>query len=209
MVKVTGPLTSTAASGSVAGAITFATWKGRPYVRELIKPNNPNTGKHLSVRAMMKFLSQEWAGISPLYTYTFNDRAEADGISPFNAYIKQNLSRWRNFLGISKSTDTLATHPNALTGVATAAGGVRMITVTMPVNNPESGWAILIFRKTGGPVTAAFDNLVAVLPIDGTNPGVFVDTPLEPATYYYNFYLCSTNAKLEFDAQSINATATP
>ena len=43
MAKVTGPLMSMSASGSIAGAITFAIWKGRAYVRQLVIPSNPST----------------------------------------------------------------------------------------------------------------------------------------------------------------------
>ena len=40
MAKVKGPLMSMEASGSIAGAITFAKWKGQAYVRGLVIPKN-------------------------------------------------------------------------------------------------------------------------------------------------------------------------
>lgn len=41
MAKVTGPLMSLDASGQVGKTIVFAKWKGQNYVRELVKPLNP------------------------------------------------------------------------------------------------------------------------------------------------------------------------
>lgn len=41
MAKVTGPLMSMGASGTVGKAIVFSIWKGSAYVRQWLKPANP------------------------------------------------------------------------------------------------------------------------------------------------------------------------
>lgn len=51
MAKVTSPLMSLDASGSIAGAITFSKWKGRNYVRQLVIPANPRTAGQQAARA--------------------------------------------------------------------------------------------------------------------------------------------------------------
>lgn len=43
MAKVTGPLMSMDASGAFGGALVFGKWKGRPTVRQLVTPANPNS----------------------------------------------------------------------------------------------------------------------------------------------------------------------
>lgn len=43
MAKVTGPLMSMSASGKIADAIVFFTWKGRNVVRQWLKPANPQS----------------------------------------------------------------------------------------------------------------------------------------------------------------------
>lgn len=207
MVKVNGPMFSLGASGSLGKAITFAIWKGRAYVRQLVEPANPKKDKQLSVRAMMKFLSQQWVALSAFDQATFEDPADADVVSPFNAYVKMNLQFWRNFLGIAQTYDPARTLTNATAGTAAATNGVRMVTVTMPIIVADDSWCLMIFRKTGGAVTPSFDTLVAVLPLNSTNDIVFVDTPLEPATYHYNFHLCTDQGKFELEDQPVNATA--
>jgi len=49
MAKVTGPLMSLDASGTVAKTTTFSKWKGRNYVRQRVIPHNPQSaGQQLS-----------------------------------------------------------------------------------------------------------------------------------------------------------------
>lgn len=63
MAKVTGPLMSLEASGSVYGALTFAKWKGRQYVRSLVIPANPKTYAQLVARNAMRVAAYAQAGI--------------------------------------------------------------------------------------------------------------------------------------------------
>jgi len=53
MAKVTGPLHSDTASGTVAGATVFSRWKGRPYVRQLVTPHNPKSDDQAEARLYM------------------------------------------------------------------------------------------------------------------------------------------------------------
>lgn len=50
MAKVSGPLMSMDARGAFAGTLVFANWKGRPTVRQLVKPSNPATTAQVGVR---------------------------------------------------------------------------------------------------------------------------------------------------------------
>jgi len=196
---------SLGASGSLADTLTFSVWKGRAYARQLVIPSNPGADKQLSVRAMMKWLSQNWSTLAGADQLTWEDLAEAEVISPFNAYIKNGLARWRNFLGPSEfyPPATIDTPPVVDTG--SAVGGVRMATVTMSMTTENQGTAVLFFRKTGSAVTAAFDNLVAVIPMAATADVVFVDTPLVPATYHYDFMTLTHDGQLTDETQPVNA----
>lgn len=46
------------ASGSVAETITFAKWKGRNYVRQLVTPSNPRTAGQLATRSILGTLAK-------------------------------------------------------------------------------------------------------------------------------------------------------
>jgi hypothetical protein len=103
---------SIAASGTYGKALTFGTWKGRPYVRERVDPSNPKSAKQQGVRAMLKYLAQIWATIKVASAASWGAAATAKSISTFNAYISANLKNWQEDLApIRLSTDARAATP--------------------------------------------------------------------------------------------------
>ena len=113
MVKLNGPMMSMDASGTIGDTITFSKWKGRSYARQRVIPSNPQTGPQTGIRAMMKFLSQQWKGLTAPNKATWVITAAQTAISPFNAYCAFNVNRWRSFKGPSKETPADETAPAA------------------------------------------------------------------------------------------------
>jgi len=213
MAKVTGPLMSLAASGSVAKTVTFATWKGRPYVRNLVKPANPKSDLQVSTRAVMKFLAQNWAGISAADQATWATLAASIVASNFNAYTKYNLQQWTQFVGPSQLSPptragTFGTEAAAPLQLA-ATGGVGQITITCDMDTANDNWGLLLFRSPTTTFTAARDNLVAMVLQTATGTTTYVDTGLTPATYYYTGLQLTTDGRLETTQMTeVNAAAT-
>lgn len=207
MVKVQAPALSLDASGQLAGALVFSKWKGRNYVRTLVKPANPKSGGQVGVRSAFKFLSQQWSVLSAANKATWEDPAEQEIISEFNAYMSENLLRNRNFLGMGKEHPVdAAAGPDAI-DTFTATAGVRQITIALSLAAPgTAGWGFLIYRSTSTGFTPAFDNLVAVIATDGVSDVYFVDTPLDPDTYYYDAKPFSDSGGLGSLDGEINAT---
>lgn len=58
MAKVTGPLLSFDASGSVGSTATFSKWKGRNYTRLRVIPKNPQSDSQAEVRTKMAGLGK-------------------------------------------------------------------------------------------------------------------------------------------------------
>lgn len=58
MAKVSGPLMSMDASGKFAGTLVFTKWKGRPVVRQLVKPSNPQSEGQLEARNAMRVMAE-------------------------------------------------------------------------------------------------------------------------------------------------------
>lgn len=67
MAKVSGPLMSMDASGSIANAMTFSKWKGRNYVRHLVKPANPDTAGQQEVRSILGTLAKAATAVLTSY----------------------------------------------------------------------------------------------------------------------------------------------
>ncbi len=174
------------ASGSLGGTMVFSKWKGRNYVRSLVKPANPKSGGQVGVRAMFKFLSQIWAGLTDANKATWEARAENLVASPFNGFMSYNQKRWRDFNTPTNEdpaveTGTLPTGP---TGVATPDIRSMTLVITDGVNPPDFGYAI--FRSLTGVFNLAFSNCIAVVPWDVSGTTTYIDSPLEPDQYFYN-----------------------
>ena len=54
MAKLTAPLFSFTASGKLADALVFMTWKGLNTVRKYVVPSNPKSDDQIKQRAYMK-----------------------------------------------------------------------------------------------------------------------------------------------------------
>lgn len=208
MVKVNAPAMSLDASGSLGGALVFSKWKGRNYVRTLVKPANPKSALQVSMRAMFKFLSQNWADLSTAEKATWTDKAEAGVYSPFNAYMSENQERWRNFLGPTQEDPAAGAGTPATLSTATATAGVRQITVDYPVTTVADNWGLIIFRSLSSGFTPSISNCLAVILADTTGGKEYVDTPLDPDTYYYNAIPFTDDGVLGSAAGEVNAQVT-
>jgi hypothetical protein len=207
MVKVNAPLFSLGASGTIAQAATFSSWKGRAYVRERVIPANPRTGPQVGLRAMIRFLAQQWAGLGPTNHARWKTLADQNAISPFNAYTSFNQKRWRSFKGptVNPTQIEQTTAPAAPT--TTATGGIRQVQLSINPGNPAPGWGYMIHRSTTTNFTPSWDNCVAVIPYDGPTT-IYVDSNLTPGTYYYRVRGFNEDGKLgTFETQK-SATVT-
>ena len=206
MVKVNAPAKCLDASGSLAGAMVFSKWKGRNYVRSLVRPANPQSGGQVGVRSMFRFLAQQWASISPADQATWEPRAANASISPFNAYVSYCQYRWRNFLAPTQAYPEVETTFSGTMGVLSATAGTRSITVQHLVTAAGNGWGLLFFRGTTTGFDSAFSNARRVLPFSGTDPIIFVDSPLDPGTYYYLTRTITDDGKLGAESAEVTAT---
>lgn len=185
MARVTGPLMSIDASGSVAGTVVFAKWRGRNYVRRHAVPANPKTTAQLAARAIVRFLATAWASIIDANKATWSAAAEAKKISSFNEFVAYNARNWRDNLAPSQdypgARDGTADAPGVL--VATVEG--RQVQLSIPVTPGAQAWGIAICRSLTGSFTPSASNCIAIVPADGTTK-LYTDGPLPPDTYYYN-----------------------
>jgi len=186
MVKVNAPALSLDASGSLAGTMVFSKWKGRNYVRQLVVPKNPRSGAQVGVRAMFKFLSQKWVDAGAANQATWEDRAKQLVASPFNAFMSYNQMRWRDFNtpSLSDPADETGTAPTGPTGVATPDGRTMKLVITDGVNPPDLGYCI--FRSLTAVFELSWANCIAVVQWSDTGTTDYIDSPLDPDTYYYN-----------------------
>lgn len=181
---------SLGASGSVAKTITFASWKGRSYVRRLVIPANPRSAAQVASRAIIAFLSQAWKNISALNQATWQTRADAMKVSPFNAYTSTNQKGMSQFPA-NTSAPSKMDNPartgtqDTLTGFG-GTGGKGQVVVQGTITTKASGWGIIVEASTAsGPpdtrssiifiidTTANISGSTAIATITGLAPGVY------------------------------------
>jgi len=117
MAKLTGPLFSLGASGSIAKTITFGKWKGIPTARQRVDPSNPNTADQQTQRGFMSLAVAFWRGFltGTDGKSSWNTEATASGKaqSGFNSYTsaatKIQAQDPNGSMAIGTTDDTAAT----------------------------------------------------------------------------------------------------
>lgn len=189
MVKTFAPAMSLDATGTVADAMTFSKWKGRNYLRKRSTPSNPRSGLQVGGRAMFSFLTKNWNARSAAEQASWGPPATARTISTFNAFLAENVQRWKRFFPPG------TTYPIGDTGTVgtqgflqpQVTGGVRSATISDSYSAINQNWGLLIFR---GPFAfpTSVSTLVQVLLADVVSTTyTWLETDLEPGTHYYNF----------------------
>lgn len=208
MVKVAGPLMSMDASGSLADSITFSKWKGRNYVRQLVTPSNPRSASQTGMRAMFKFLAQEWSGIAAGDQADWEDAAETGNYSPFNAYVKENQANWRDFLYPSEvfPITRAGTYAPITNFAATASGRNILLEGDIGVGADQNG--IALFRDTSSGFTPNWDNCIAVFAGAASSSFTYTDGPLDPGTYYYRVAAFTTEGEGDTIIAEVDDTVT-
>lgn len=187
MAKVTGGLMSVSASGKFAGAMVFSSSKGRPYVRQLVTPSNPNSDAQQGVRANMSGLNKLWAAMSDPNKATWDARAAQLNISPWNAFVKVNQKDFANGMGDQREDPAeTSTPPSIPTAIADAVEG-RQVSISFNESATGDAFGFFVWVSLTTGFTPAPGNLKALVAGTGTpaTPLSCVLSALEPGTYFY------------------------
>lgn len=94
MAKVTGPLHSLTASGSIGGTLTMLRQLSRNIARKKSKPGGAPSATQVARRAYYRQASADWMALSPAQKATWKTTGDAVQISPYNAYMSAQLSAY-------------------------------------------------------------------------------------------------------------------
>lgn len=143
MAKVTAPLLSFGASGSIAKTLVASKWKGRPYMRQHVIPANPKTVNQLLTRNTWASGSDIWKIMGLLGRAPYDLFAKGQVLAGRNAmigrYVKQNrgqadLTNWVMSPGAKGGTPPLS--------VVLSSPGVNDILATFVTPTPPEGWSV-------------------------------------------------------------------
>jgi len=209
MVRLYGPLMSLDASGTIADAVTFSKWKGRNYARQRVIPANPQSGSQMGMRCMLAGLAKAWASLTALQQSYWADLGSATSISPFNAFVGFNQTRWRQAKGpVINPDDVTADDTLPEDGARSAVGGPGCVNISVAVLHVNSGFQYVLHRLVAPGNPAAPTNAVHVwCPIaDGTY--TWVDTDLEPGLYTYKCSRVTLQGQFALGTIEFSGTAT-
>lgn len=91
MARVSGPLMSMSASGTVGKALTFGKWKGRAWVREWFTPENPRTPKQVNIRTALTLLIAAWQAQTAEVMATWDTYAEPFNMAGVNKFVSKGM----------------------------------------------------------------------------------------------------------------------
>jgi hypothetical protein len=122
MAKVSGPLMSMDARGKFANTLVFSGWKGRPTVRQLVQPTNPQSADQMTARNMLSALGaiQRFVNQSVLVNenLTLTDKLEIQAITPSG-------QAWNGYLVKTAIGAGALTYDAAQTAFAALAAGEK------------------------------------------------------------------------------------
>jgi hypothetical protein len=185
------------ASGTIGGVLTFSKWKGRPYVRTRTIPANPKTAAQLGVRSAMKFLAQAWASIGASPQLSWDAAADANKVSPFNAFTSANMAHWRDGMCPGKTNTLLRTTAAAAVTATTAGDLGRYAFSSVTLGAGVGQWGLIVYMSAVTGFTPAWNNARLLVP---AAPGGDTDIsigPLASGTYYLRYATFSVDGKID------------
>lgn len=143
MAKVTAPLLSFGASGTIGDTQVYSTWRGVAYARRHVIPANPQSPGQTLTRLSFAWLVGLWKLLDPKAQEPWNAFAAGRPFTGRNAIVSKNNGALRSATDITG----LVMSPGARGGLAVAAASAAnvagIVTVTMTAPALPTGWAIV------------------------------------------------------------------
>jgi len=184
MVKLVGPGLGASATGSLAGKLTFSSWHGKAYLKTHASPAQPRSAPQIAMRAILAFLSGEWTGLSIAQKATWEALAHQTNISPFNAFNKTNLARWRNYEAPTKAYPATGTLPTVSNPDAQAIAIERGIRIRWHYTAPIDLWGTALHHLDLFADPATWNTLIYIRPGAAAGWKEWIWRPLEPGQYH-------------------------
>jgi hypothetical protein len=183
MAKVTGPLLSLDASGTVAGAMTFAKWKGRNYIRQRVIPANPQSAAQTGVRSSFAGEVELWKANQVALTSAFDTLAKQSNISAFNAFTGYSQKQYSRSLHVANAPDVAVVAPSAnITSLAATVEG-KYLSISWTDSVDTTAWATEIYAKLSADPTGIWSELISIRARG--NESVLIG-PLASGTWHIN-----------------------
>lgn len=164
MARLTAPLLSLGASGSIAKALVFASWKGIDYARVWVTPANPKSTKQQEVRGIFSTLNEMWKRMPLLARAPWTADVAGLPLTDRNRHIQLNVPVLIDETTLDLLVMSVAQGMALPPENAVFTPGVGLITITADTPTP--------------PVDYTLTAMVAAICKDGDPSPAFVTTTL-------------------------------
>lgn len=142
MARLTGPLMSLSASGTIASTLTYGNWKGIQYARTRVIPANPQSSSQTQTRTVFAFLQEYYKFAPGIAREPWEAAVTGIPMTPINMLLSKNTGVLREEVDL----DMMVFSPGARGGtppsaiVITPGSGTLSVAVTAPT--APSGWTL-------------------------------------------------------------------
>lgn len=177
MAKLSGPLMSLSASGTLARTLTYGNWKGIQYARTRVVPANPRSTSQTQTRTVFAFL-QDYYKFSPtIAREPWIAAVTGIPMTPINMVLSKNTGVLRE----ETDLDLMVLSPGARGGIPPSGivitPGANQLSVAVTAPSIPSGWTITaaqgVVLKDQDPHLALASTPVAVEDLTSTYTLVF------------------------------------
>jgi len=184
MAKLTAPLFSLRASGTIGEALTYAAWKGISYVRTRVIPNNPQSANQTAVREVFKTLNNIWNRAPQLMRDPWTANASGKAYTDRNKFLAINVPLLQGDADLQDLMFATQTNGALTPAISSVTPGVGTLTVVGTIPTPPVGWTAV--------------GLVAAAILDGDPNPAIAPTPVanEDQTSPYSILLSGLSAAL-------------
>jgi len=163
MARLTAPLLSLAASGTIGAAITFSSWKGIPYARTRVIPYNPDSTAQQEVRGVFSTLNEMWKRMPQLARDPWQTWVNGQPLTARNKHIQANA------LGLKGETD--------LTNLVMSVAGGQAVPPEGESFTPGVGIITVTADEPASPPGYTLTSMIAACCLDGDpSPVLTVET---------------------------------
>jgi hypothetical protein len=203
MAIVRAPFFGISATDSLGKAITFSRWKGRAYVRTLVKPKNPRSGLQVGMRSGVAFMSKNFKSLTAGQVANWKLAAKVGNVTPLNAQVRLNQTRVRQGFGVLRDPTLAAGAVEAAPTGVTATALPKAVKLAWTDSVGASDYCTFIYMGTAPGFTNSTATLIAII-----FHGVQVFTKIRlttGTTYYFHVGGCEAGGTLGTVAAEVSA----
>lgn len=196
MAGVRGPLFGFDASGAIANTLVWSKWKGRPYVRQLVIPSNPDTIFQRGVRAVFGFCARNFAALSDPNKALWQDVADTRQITALNAMISDAQNQRATGGGPRQNPTTAAGAAIAAPTINSDIEGEGRWSVTFTLPATAIGYATHVYRQVADTAPVSSELVGVVYTVTSAGQYTFEETNVPAGTWHYKLRVGNTTGVL-------------